>query len=107
MADRWTAAPGPNESVQGVRSPATPDGDLAEFNNPMPRWWLWMFYLTMVFTGVYVALIRPQAASPALLGWTQEGQWQSEMKHAADKYDPIFKKYAGMDIAAVAATRRH
>lgn len=29
------------------------DGDLQEFNNPLPRWWIWTFYATIVFSLVY------------------------------------------------------
>lgn len=29
------------------------DGDLQEFNNPLPRWWLWAFYATIVFSLLY------------------------------------------------------
>jgi cytochrome c oxidase cbb3-type subunit 3 len=29
------------------------DGDLQEFNNPLPRWWLWAFYATVVFALIY------------------------------------------------------
>ena len=29
------------------------DGDLQEFNNPLPNWWLWSFYLTVVFALIY------------------------------------------------------
>ena len=28
------------------------DGDLAEYNNPLPRWWMWLFYLTIAFTSM-------------------------------------------------------
>lgn len=29
------------------------DGDLQEYNNPLPRWWIWAFYGTIVFAVVY------------------------------------------------------
>jgi len=32
------------------------DGDLQEFNNPLPRWWLWSFYATVAFALVYWVL---------------------------------------------------
>lgn len=32
------------------------DGDLQEFNNPLPRWWVWTFYATIVFSLVYWAI---------------------------------------------------
>ena len=32
------------------------DGDLQEFNNPLPAWWLWAFYGTVIFAIVYWVL---------------------------------------------------
>ena len=32
------------------------DGDLRELNNPLPRWWMILFILTVLFAGVYLAL---------------------------------------------------
>lgn len=29
------------------------DGDLAEYNNPLPQWWVWVFYATVVFAVIY------------------------------------------------------
>ena len=32
------------------------DEDLSEYNNPLPRWWMWLFYITIVFGFVYLVL---------------------------------------------------
>jgi cytochrome c oxidase cbb3-type subunit 3 len=39
------------------------------------------------------------------LGWSAVGQWEAEQKAAAEKYGPIFAKYKGMDLNAVAADK--
>jgi cytochrome c oxidase cbb3-type subunit 3 len=44
------------------------DGDLQEFNNPLPRWWIWSFYATTVFAMVYWVLYP---AWPVGSGWTR------------------------------------
>ena len=47
------------------------DEDLAEYNNPLPRWWSWLFYLTVVFALVYLVLYPGLGSWPGTLGWTQ------------------------------------
>ena len=32
------------------------DGDLQEYNNPLPRWWLWTFYASIIFAVIYWVL---------------------------------------------------
>jgi cytochrome c oxidase cbb3-type subunit 3 len=32
------------------------DGDLREMNNPLPRWWVWLFVITIVFALVYLVM---------------------------------------------------
>ena len=31
------------------------DEDLRELNNPLPRWWMWLFVITVVFAAIYLA----------------------------------------------------
>jgi cytochrome c oxidase cbb3-type subunit 3 len=32
------------------------DEDVRELNNPLPRWWMWLFVITVVFSAIYLAL---------------------------------------------------
>jgi cytochrome c oxidase cbb3-type subunit 3 len=79
------------------------DGDLAEWNNPLPRWWIWLFYLTIVFSLGYLVLYPGLGGYGGYFGWSSHGQYQSEQAQAAATYGPIFDKYARQDISAVAA----
>ncbi len=79
------------------------DEDLAEWNNPLPNWWRWLFYITIVFSLVYVVLYPGLGIFRGVLGWTQVGQYEQEQKRAEAAYGPIYAKYAGMEIEQVAA----
>lgn len=79
------------------------DENLVELNNPLPRWWLNMFYLTLFFGIGYLLLYPGLGTFKGLLGWTSAGQYQRELDVADAQYGPLFKRYAEMDIAAVAA----
>jgi cytochrome c oxidase cbb3-type subunit 3 len=72
------------------------DGDLREMNNPLPRWWAWLFIITIVFSGVYLALYPGLGNSPGKLGWTSHGQHQSEMEKGEKDVAPLYAKFAGM-----------
>ena len=100
---RWTAKPRPGESAEGETTGHTwDDGQLAEYNNPMPRWWLYMFYITIVFAIVYLLLYPGLGNFKGFLGWTQEREYQAEMAAAEKRFGPIFAQYASQDIAALA-----
>jgi cytochrome c oxidase cbb3-type subunit 3 len=106
---RWTMRRRAGEAAQGDVTGHTWDGDLQEYNNPLPRWWLWLFYITLVFAAGYLALYPGLGKFGGLLGWssgntlTAEGsQYQKEMARAAEKYDPIFQQYAAVAVTDLA-----
>jgi cytochrome c oxidase cbb3-type subunit 3 len=78
------------------------DEDLAEYNNPLPKWWMWLFWLTIVFSLLYLALYPGLGAFKGLLGWSSTGQYQAEQAQAEAQYGPLFRKYATMEIEAIA-----
>lgn len=55
MTDK-TNTPQPSDAVQTTGHAW--DGDLQEYNNPLPRWWLWSFYGTVVFS-IFYWLVYP------------------------------------------------
>ena len=77
------------------------DETIAEYNTPLPRWWMYLFWLTIIFAVTYLAIY------PGFGNVNQHrGQWaqyDAEMAKAEERYGPIFAKYREMDVMAVAA----
>lgn len=79
------------------------DEDLTELNTPMPRWWMWLFWITIVFALAYLALYPGLGSYAGRLGWQSSGAYRSELAQADADYGPLFAKYAKLDLKAVAA----
>src|SRR6266516_3492840 len=79
------------------------DEDLAEYNNPLPRWWMWLFYITIVFGLAYLTLYPGLGQLPGILGWSSASAWARERDDADAKMKPVYEKYLAMDVKAVAA----
>ncbi|MBU3612089.1 cytochrome-c oxidase, cbb3-type subunit III [Polynucleobacter sp. MG-27-Goln-C1] len=79
------------------------DGDLRELNNPLPRWWMWMFLLSCIFALVYLVLFPGLGSFPGVVGYTTDGALMSSMTQANDELKPVYAKYVQMDIEQVAA----
>ena len=54
------------------------DDDLAEYNNPLPRWWLWLFIGTIIFSAGYLVLYPGFGSNKGTLGWSSEGELLAE-----------------------------
>jgi cytochrome c oxidase cbb3-type subunit III len=72
------------------------DGDLREMNNPLPRWWVWLFILTIIFSFVYLALYPGLGTYAGKLGWTSTGQHQAEVDKGNAEVAPLFAKFVTM-----------
>ena len=70
------------------------DVDLTELNNPLPRWWMWLFIITVVFSFVYLVLYPGAGSLAGTLGWTSTGQHQAELKAAQAAMQPVYARYA-------------
>ncbi len=79
------------------------DGDLQDLNNPLPRWWLGLFYGTLIFALAYLALWPGLGNFKGLLNWTQLGEYEAEVQKAEEKFQPIYAKFIGQNILAVSS----
>lgn len=83
------------------------DGDLREYHNPMPRWWIVLFYLTIVFAIGYLVLFPGLGTQfKGALKWTSVGQHADEVKQAEAVYGPLFASFQQKPVQAVAADPR-
>jgi cytochrome c oxidase cbb3-type subunit 3 len=74
------------------------DGDLRELNNPLPRWWLMLFVITLVFAVVYLVLYPGLGDYKGKLNWSQVGQLETEMSKAKVEQDKIFAKFKNASV---------
>jgi len=80
------------------------DEDLTEYNNPLPRWWAWLFYFTIVFGLGYLVLFPGLGSYPGTLGWTQVTQLEGETRAANVQFGPLYEKFAATGVAELAKT---
>ena len=72
------------------------DGDLREMNNPLPRWWSYMFVFTIVFSLIYLVLYPGLGSNPGTLGWSSAKLHQDEVAKGNAEVAPIYAKFASM-----------
>src|SRR4029450_9793437 len=98
----WTAPRRPNEVDKGEVIDHVWDGDLQERNNPMPRWWLMLFYISIVFCFVYFLLYPGLGRFGGVLAGTGTGQYDAEIAHANDRYGQMYAAFAGREVPDLA-----
>jgi cytochrome c oxidase cbb3-type subunit 3 len=78
------------------------DEDLQELNTPLPRWWLYMFYSTIVFGAVYLVLYPGMGSFPGVLGWSSVSEYEAEVAKADAEFGPLYDKFLKEDLAVLA-----
>ena len=98
---RWTAKPkSATEKIGGGADTGHVwDKDLREYNNPLPKWWLWLFYITIAFGLLYLALYPGLGNFAGVKGWSQSGQYQEERAAVEAKAQAILGPLAAMPVA--------
>ena len=98
---------------------------IEELNNPLPKWWTYMFYFILVWAIGYLILMPGMGNWEGLLGWKSSNQgivsieesralsakaidegllvqFDQEVKHADEVYGPVFQAFAAKPIAELA-----
>ena len=70
------------------------DEDLREMNHPLPRWWMWLFVLTIIFSLLYLVAYPGLGSYPGQLGWSTAGHYQKEVETAHHELEPLYAKFA-------------
>lgn len=78
------------------------DENLEELNTPLPRWWMYWFLFTIVWGAGYLVFYPGLGSYAGILGWTQVGQLDEEMKVANETYGPIYEQFKNTDIEKLA-----
>lgn len=80
---------------------------IEELNTPLPRWWLWTFYLTIVwaigYAIAYPAWPMLTRATQGVLNQNTRADVAAEIKFYADRNAPIQAKLEAADLNAIAA----
>ncbi|KQR45914.1 cytochrome-c oxidase, cbb3-type subunit III [Acidovorax sp. Leaf160] len=72
------------------------DEGLTEMNNPMPRWWMWLFVLTMVFGFGYLAAYPGLGTFAGKLGWSTRAEYDAEVVQANAELQPLYARFDAM-----------
>ncbi|MBT8059706.1 MAG: cytochrome-c oxidase, cbb3-type subunit III [Gammaproteobacteria bacterium] len=79
------------------------DEDLKELNTPLPRWWLHLFNITIIFALAYLVLFPGLGNFAGTLGWTQVQQYNAEVEAATASQETVYSRFRDMDPAALMA----
>lgn len=75
---------------------------IEELNNPLPRWWLWLFILTIIYSLVYLYFYPGLGSFKGSLGWTQESQYEQALEENRAKQSAFFSEFEGLSVDELA-----
>ncbi|MEL7310321.1 MAG: cytochrome-c oxidase, cbb3-type subunit III [Pseudomonadota bacterium] len=97
----WSGRQGPEPTKDDRTTGHSWDG-LTERNEPLPRWWLGLFVITLIFSAGYLVIYPGLGNVEGTAGWSQHAQYDSEIAEAEARYAEIFAAFRDMDPETLA-----
>lgn len=95
------------DDISGVETTGHEWDGIKELNNPMPRWWVTTFYITIVwalaYTIAYPAWPGITGATAGVLGWSSRGDLAAEIDAVKADQAVYLDRLAEADIQTVAS----
>ena len=77
------------------------DEDLRELNNPLPRWWMWLFIITVVFALVYLMVFPGLGSFPGLIKWSTDSEHKQDVSRLRERVAPLYASFAAQPVQAL------
>ena len=94
----WWTRKRPEDPIGDGESMGHNFDGIEELNNPLPHWWLNLFYFTIAFAFIYLTLYPGWGDAKGCLGWSSTSQWETEVQKADNRYDRLFEEYAAIPV---------
>lgn len=98
------------DDVSGTRTTGHEWDGIRELDTPMPRWWLWTFYATILFSIGYVVLYPAiplvERATEGVLGYTSRGELEKTVETARAQQKELIVKISTSSLAEIKADPR-
>jgi cytochrome c oxidase cbb3-type subunit III len=78
------------------------DDDLRESNNPMPRWWMWLFVVSMIFGLLYLVAYPGLGSYQGELKWSSRAEYDTEVAHANKELAPLYAQFTAKKVEELA-----
>ncbi|MBS3803439.1 MAG: cytochrome-c oxidase, cbb3-type subunit III [Oleiphilaceae bacterium] len=98
----WATRKGQTSDAETERTTGHSFDGIEEYDNPLPKWWFYLFLGTVIFSLGYLALYPGLGNFQGLLGWTQHNQWDTEMQVADARYGELYAQFGQVPVKELA-----
>ena len=82
------------------------DENLSELNNPLPRWWMWLFILTVIFGLAYLLIFPGLGSFQGTAQWSTRAEHKDDMARMEAQVAPLYTEFATKSVESLARDPR-